>query len=81
MKQKLKENEEVKANSGLDALRQEFKQEASKELTREVTLVVYETCGCGGSDFNIKRSVPFGSPLKNGDSIADNDLQYTDVVV
>lgn len=38
-------------------------------------------CGPGGDKLNIRRTVPYDSPLKDGDLIGDQDLEKDDTIV
>lgn len=49
---------------------QEDKQiQAKNPETRVVRLVYNSCCGCGCYDETVERTVPFNSPMKNGDRI------------
>lgn len=39
--------------------------------TRIVYLKYKSCCGCGCNDMNVRRTVPFDSPLKDGDRIKE----------
>lgn len=45
------------------------------EPTREVQLLIEAGCGCGDGLISIIRTVPFSSPLKDGD-MADSEFNF-----
>lgn len=67
MKQRVQESggsQEVKSS-----IKERFEQISSQPVTREVKLRYKSCCGCGCSDVEVMRTVPFDSPLQNGDRI------------
>ena len=42
-----------------------------EKQTRKVRLKYKSCCGCGCSDVTVTRTVPFDSPLQNGDRITE----------
>jgi predicted PolB exonuclease-like 3'-5' exonuclease len=83
MLQKQKDQESEQNNSELDNIRDKFSKqkdqiidiEVSKE-DRQVKLIVNmdQFCGCGGKDnVNVIRTVPWNSPLQDGDTVEGLD--------
>ena len=52
-------------------IKQKFEEIQTTPVTREVTLKYKACCGCGCSDVDVQRTVPYDSPLQNGDRISD----------
>jgi hypothetical protein len=48
-----------------------FEEISSTPVTRDVTLKYRSCCGCGCSDVDVMRTVPYDSPFQNGDRISD----------
>jgi len=48
--------------------------------TREVILRANSCCGCGCYDVEIKRTVPYDSPLKNGSHVGSNILATDEIL-
>lgn len=74
-------NKPQKQKGKSSELKQSFEAEKEKtieHITRTVTLKYASGCGCGGYT-NVKREVPFDSPLQDGDRITR--LLDTDKVV
>lgn len=67
-------------NLGMDkksVLKGKFEEISSQPATREVKLRYKSCCGCGCSEVEIMRVVPFNSELQNGDKaeeILDGDV-------
>ena len=53
------------------AIKQKFEEIQTTPVTREVTLKYRSCCGCGCSDVSVQRTVPYDSPLQNGDRISE----------
>lgn len=49
--------------------------------TRVVILNSQSCCGCGCSDIKVKRTVPYDSPLKDGDYLKSRDMKGSDEVI
>jgi len=64
-----------KANSSVhevsSKLKEKVEQLASQPVTREVTLSYKSCCGCGCDWIDIIRTVPFDSPLQDGDRVKE----------
>jgi hypothetical protein len=58
---------EVESTSSIKA---KFESISSKPVTRNVKLLYSSCCGCGCSDIEILRTVPYESPLSDGDRAA-----------
>ncbi len=74
MDQIQKRADEAQKTSGTSqAIKEAFEAEKENkiEITRKVILVYSSCCGCGCSDVDVARTVPFDSPLKSGDRIFD----------
>lgn len=56
-----------------ESLKERFNTITSRSLPskREVTLKYNSCCGCGCSEFELKRTVDFNSPLQDGDYTTD----------
>jgi hypothetical protein len=52
---------------------------SSTPATRKVRLVTQSCCGCGCSDVDIERTVPYNSPLNDGDRVSK--IEDTDTVI
>ena len=63
--------EEVKqaGNVSTSNFKEKFEAIASTPATRQVKLWAKSCCGCGCSDVEIMRTVPYDSPLQNGDHV------------
>ena len=53
------------------SIKQKFEEIQTTPVTREVTLKYKSCCGCGCSDVSVQRTVPYDSPLQNGDRISE----------
>lgn len=83
MLQKRKGSSSGQEESSLDSLKEKFAQEkdqvidtAPSQEDRQVKLIVTmdQFCGCGGKeDVNVTRTVPWDSPLQDGDSVEGFD--------
>lgn len=83
MLQKHKEQGSNQEESALDKLKSKFTQEKSQVIDtevskedRQVRLIVSmdQFCGCGGKDdVEVMRTVPWDSPLNDGDSVEGFD--------
>lgn len=65
----------------LDKIREDFDKLKSKVVTpstRTVRLTLKSNCGCGDWDVDIAREVPYDSPLKDGDSISEEEQMKGD---
>ncbi len=51
------------------SIKERFEAISSQPATRTVNLITQSCCGCGCSDVDITRVVPFDSPLNNGDRV------------
>lgn len=60
-------------------LKEKFENISSRPVTRDVRLIYSSCCGCGCSDMDISRTVPYDSPLKDGDRAAQ--LNDSDVIL
>lgn len=70
MKQDTKKKEQksdLEATDEMAGLKAEFEKVQATPLTRTVTLKYKSCCGCGCSYVDIRRKVPYDSPLKDGD--------------
>lgn len=76
-------DEEVNSSSSsLDSLREQFKAESSKPVTRTVRVKFMAGCGCGpGSDTEVwlDREVPFSDSARDGDEV--KSIQMGDQLV
>jgi len=68
MKQ-VKKQAEVSVSTNNVDLAAKLAEIEKQPATRVVRLVYKSCCGCGCSDIDITREVPYDSPLKNGDRI------------
>lgn len=81
MKQDVKKKEEEQKKDSLSKVREQFNKIKDQATHRVVTLITDSCCGCGCYDIEIKRTVPFDSPLKDGDRVThmeDGDTMADD---
>lgn len=76
MQEKLKYQDINLENKNEDLL-QQFEAIKEKPITRVVLLKYNSCCGCGCRTTNIKREVPYDSPLQDGDTV--NKLEKGDI--
>lgn len=70
MKQATKKTTSTDKTVGVvSALKKEFEEVQATPLTRNVILITESCCGCGCHDIKIQRTVPYNSPLKDGDKM------------
>lgn len=69
MKQEFEKQTNKKKSEELITTAKQAAKNVAAPATREVILKYKECCGCGCSDIKVKRTVPYDSPLKNGDRI------------
>lgn len=60
---------DLEATDEMAGLKDEFKKLKETPTTRPVILIYKSCCGCGCDDMKVKRTVPYDSPLKDGDRI------------
>lgn len=60
-------------------LKEKVESLVSQPVTREVTLSYKSCCGCGCNWIDIIRTVPFDSPLINGDRV--NEIMPGDKII
>jgi hypothetical protein len=57
------------SQSSMTSMKEKFEAISSTPVTREVILKYKSCCGCGCSDVDVQRTVPYDSPLQSGDRI------------
>jgi len=60
---------------------EKFQQIRGEKTHRTVKLIFKSCCGCGCSDVEIERLVPFDSPLENGDRIHSKNVLESDKII
>jgi len=64
------------SQDSMTSMKEKFEAISSTPATRDVILKYQSCCGCGCSDVDVKRTVPYNSDLQSGDRI--NDLGPND---
>jgi hypothetical protein len=72
-------NREETTMSSSTSFKEKFEAISSTPATRTVRLLAKSCCGCGCSDVNIERTVPYDSPLQNGDRVSE--IERSDNVI
>jgi hypothetical protein len=65
--------------NSLGELKAKFDKISSQPATRDVKLLYSSCCGCGCSDVEVLRTVPYDSPINDGDRI--NKIRDTDQIL
>lgn len=63
------QSDSQKLENVTSSLKAKFESISSQPATRAVKLLYSSCCGCGCSDLTVQRTVPYDSPLSDGDRI------------
>lgn len=75
------------SNKGMNQLKAKFEELQQIPIStiqvpnREVKLSAALSCGCGSGYVEIERTVPFDSPLHDGDKINESGILPTDRII
>lgn len=64
-------NRQEDETTSVNNFREKFEALSANPATRVVNLIASSCCGCGCSDIEIRRIVPFNSTLKDGDRVKE----------